>query len=277
MVLDQRNQAILEGRDLHYAYGSASVLAGVDVSLEQGEILGILGPNGSGKSTLLGLLSGLISPVKGQVLLEGKPIASLSRAHIARTMGLVPQTPEVSPGLSVMETVLAGRFNLMGGRQFENQADEQAAADALEKTGLTALAQRSAGALSGGEAQRLALARALAAEPKLLLLDEPTSALDLDHQMGVMTMLERRAIANGLAVCIVSHDLNLASLFCHKLLLLHGGKALAWGPPEAVLRPELLQKAYGVKTHVDSEPSRGRPRVTTLAPPPPDQNVVKAG
>ncbi len=277
MVLDKRNQAILEGRDLEYAYGSTRVLTGVVVSLERGEILGILGPNGSGKSTLLGLLSGLISPAKGQVLLEGKPIASLSRTQIARTMGLVPQTPEVSPGLSVIETVLAGRFNLMGGRQFENKADEQAAADALKMTGLTALAQRSAGALSGGEAQRLALARAMAAEPRLLLLDEPTSALDLDHQMGVMSMLERRAIASELAVCIVSHDLNLASLFCHKLLLLHEGKALAWGSPEEVLRPELLHKAYGVKTHVDNEPSRGRPRVTTLAPPLPDQTVTKVG
>lgn len=269
MVLAQPSTTILEGRSLHYAYDETSVLAGVDVALKAGDILGILGPNGSGKSTLLGLLSGLISPAKGSVLLGGEPIDSLSRAEVARTMGLVPQTPEVSPGLSVMETVLTGRFNLMGGRQFENTSDEEAARQALELTGLTKLARRSAGALSGGESQRLALARALAAEPKLLLLDEPTSALDLDHQMGVMTMLEQRAVHSGLAVCIVSHDLNLASLFCNKLVLLHGGKTLACGDPTKVLLPDLLHQAYGVKTHVDIEPSRGRPRVTTLAPPMP--------
>lgn len=269
MVLDQQSQAILEGRNLHYAYGETTVLAGVDISLGRGEILGILGPNGSGKSTLLGLLSGLIVPADGQVFLDGSPISSLPRAQIARTMGLVPQTPEVSPGLTVIETVLTGRFNLMGGRQFENNADEVVAQEALKITGLAALAHRSAGALSGGESQRLALARAMAAEPKLLLLDEPTSALDLDHQMSVMSMLERRTADDGLAVCIVSHDLNLASLFCHKLLLLHAGGALAFGVPEEVLKPGLLQKAFGVSAHVDTEPSRGRPRVTTLAPPPP--------
>ena len=137
---------------------------------------------------------------------------------------------------------------------------------ALELTGLSSLAKRSAGELSGGERQRLALARVLAAEPRILLLDEPTSALDLDYQLRVMGLLEKACANRSLSVVLVSHDLNLAGLFCQRLLLLSRGRPLALGPPETVLSPEQLARAYGVKALVDREPFRGRPRVT-LAPP----------
>lgn len=258
---------LLVGRDLHFAYGQTPVLGGVELEVRPGRMLCVIGPNGGGKSTLLGLLSGLVRPARGRVLLDGVDIFGLPRAQVARRVGLVSQAPQLAPGLSALETVLAGRFALMGGRQFENQADLAAARQAMALTNITHLADRPAGALSGGERQRLALARALVAEPELLFLDEPTSALDLEHQIAIMAMLERACRQKGLGVCLVSHDLNLAALFCDQLLLLAGGKALACGPPHAVLTPALIQKAYGLAVTIDAEPSRGRPRVTPLAPP----------
>ncbi len=267
MVAKERNR-LLSGRDLSFAYGGREVLAGIDLDLTSGEMLGVIGPNGSGKSTLLGLLCGLLPPDQGQVELMGRPLAAYRRAQVARRLGLVPQSPQLAPGFTVSETVLAGRFALMGGRMFENSDDRAAALGAMDLTDIAHLAARPSGELSGGERQRLALARALAAEPEVLLLDEPTSALDLQHQLKVMGVLEQACHSQGMAVCLVSHDLNLAGLFCRRLLLLSQGQPLALGTPQEVLTPDLLQQAYGVEVAIDVEPSRGRPRVTLMAPPP---------
>lgn len=257
---------VLTAQGLVFGYSETPVLNGVDLELNPGDIVGVIGPNGSGKSTLLGLLCGLLSPSRGRVTLHGRDLSGYGRAEIARVMGVVPQSPELNPGFNVLETVLTGRFALMDGRMFENNRDLTAAERALKLTGLSNLVTRSAGELSGGERQRLALARTLAAEPQILILDEPTSALDLDHQLKVMAMLEKTCATQDLAVCLVSHDLNLAALFCHRLLLLSGGHPLAQGAPEAVLRPDILAQAYGVNTLVDREPTRGRPRITLIPP-----------
>ena len=265
---------ILSGRELEYSYDRETVLNGVNIEINCGEMVGIIGPNGSGKSTLMGLLSGLSRPDRGRVMLRGRDILTWKRNEVAVLIGLVPQTPEINPGFSVWETVLTGRFALMGRRMFENEDDRLAGRRALELTGLTGLADRSAGALSGGERQRLALARALAAEPRALLLDEPTSALDLDRQIKLMALLEQTCRGRGLAAAVVSHDLNLASMYCDRLLLLGQGRALASGRPDEVIRPDLLERAFGVKALVDREPTRGRPRVT-LVPPPVDAPVIK--
>ncbi len=267
MVVGRTAEPVLSAAGVAFSYAGQPVLSGVDLELRPGEMLGVIGPNGSGKSTLLGILCGLLPPAAGEVLLHGRELAAYQRGEVARLMGIVPQTAELAPGFSVLETVLAGRFAVMGGRVFENAEDLAAARRALEQTGIWPLRHRRAGELSGGECQRLALARALAAQPGILLLDEPTSALDLDHQVRVMGMLERACRRDGLAVCLVSHDLNLAGLFCERLLLLAQGRPLAQGAPGEVLTPRLLAQAYGVEVAVDSEPSRGRPRVTLLAPP----------
>lgn len=256
---------VLSAANLAFAYDGQPVLDQVDLSLKPGDMVGVIGPNGSGKSTLLGMLCGLLPPKSGQVFLHGKPINHYKRDEVARRLGMVPQAAELAPGFSVLETALAGRFAVMGGRVFESAEDLEAARQALEQTGIWQLRERRAGELSGGECQRLALARALAARPGILLLDEPTSALDLEHQLRIMSMLERACHDDGLAVCLVSHDLNLASLYCSRLLLLAKGKPLAMGPPQEVLTPGLLSQAYKVKVAVDAEPSRGRPRVTLLA------------
>jgi iron complex transport system ATP-binding protein len=263
----RRTEEVLSASGLAFAYDGQPVLSDVELTLKPGDMLGVIGPNGSGKSTLLGMLCGLLPPNTGDVMLHGKPIDQYKRDEVARLLGVVPQAAELAPGFSVLETALAGRFAVMGGRVFENDDDLAAAKRALEQTGIWELRQRRAGELSGGECQRLALARALSARPGILLLDEPTSALDLEHQLRVMSMLERACRDDGLAVCLVSHDLNLASLYCNSLLLLAQGKPLAMGAPAQVLTPQLLSQAYNVQVAVDSEPSRGRPRVTLLASP----------
>lgn len=269
MVVDSQAKPALQAFDLAAAYGRSRVLDRIDLTLTGGRLTGIIGPNGSGKSTLIGLLCGLMAPERGRVELFGQDLADYPRRRVARLVGLVPQIMELSPGFSVLETVLTGRFAVMGSRLFENDEDVRAAEQTLAATGLTELRDRPAGSLSGGERQRLALARAMAAGPKILLLDEPTSALDLEHQLKVMSLLERSCKADDLAVCLVSHDLNLASIFCDRLVLLGEGLILANGRPEEVLTAELIQRAYGAKVVVDVEPSRGRPRVTPLPPPRP--------
>lgn len=254
----------IEARGLGFAYGRAKVLEEVDFTLARGELVGVIGPNGSGKSTLLGLLSGLLKPARGRVLLDGEDIARLSRKRVARLLGLVPQAPQLAPGFSVLETVLSGRFALMGQRLFESQTDLDAARKMLETTGLTALADRPAGGLSGGERQRLALARSLAAGPSVLLLDEPTSALDLKHQLKIMKLLKKLSREDGAAVLMVSHDLNLAAAHCQRLVLIHQGRVLAQGPPHEVITSANLATAYQVRAVVDADPVRGRPRATLV-------------
>ena len=264
MVLRPENEPVLTGEGLSFAYGRTSVLRGVDVELVPGRILGIIGPNGSGKSTLLGLLAGLLTPVSGDIFLKGRNLREYSRLEIAERLGLVTQTPELAPGFTVLETVLSGRFARMGRRLFEDEDDRRAARMALDATGLSDLGGRPAGELSGGEKQRLSLARVLAAEPGILLLDEPTNALDLDHQLKIMKLLEKQAEKGRTAVCLVSHDLNLAALFCHRLLLLGQGRTLAVGPPEEVLLPHTIRQAYHIDVLVDRDPVRKRPRISLV-------------
>lgn len=263
-MVTQSATALLRAQGLGFAYGAAPVLEDVSLELRPGVITGIIGPNGSGKSTLMGILSGLLKPAAGRVLIKGEPLGGYSRRGLAHILGLVPQAPQIAYGVTVLDTVLAGRYALMGGRLFENADDRRAAQAALDQAGLNHLAGRPAGELSGGERQRLALARALACTPEILLLDEPTSALDLKHQLKLMALLERYTAGAGRTVCLVSHDLNLAGMFCGQLMLLSKGRVIAQGAAREVLIPGMIKAAYGVEALVDPEPTRGRPRVTLV-------------
>lgn len=266
MVVEREAKTVMKAAGLAVCLDGNTILERVDLELRAGKMTCIIGPNGSGKSTLIGMLCGLLEPDRGSVELLGRKMKTFSRRDIALKVGLVPQSLEMSPGFSVLETVLSGRFAVMGSRLFENDDDLKVAQRALEETGLSGLENRAAGSLSGGERQRLALARAMVARPEILLLDEPTSALDLDHQLKVMGLLERACRRNGLAVCLVSHDLNLASIFCDELVLLSHGRIVASGPPAEVLTAGTIARAYGARVVVDAEPSRGRPRVTPIPP-----------
>lgn len=229
--------AVLSARDLQVAFGAKTVLDGVDLDLHPGEWLGVIGPNGAGKSTLLRTLAGLTDH-GGQVLAGDK------RAK-ATDISLMPQTPMLPEGMSVTEYVLLGRTAHLGWLSSESQADRDVTVAVLRRLGLAEFAGRPVRALSGGEAQRVVVARAIAQQAPILLLDEPTSALDLGHQMAVLELVDDLRHTDGLSVVAAMHDLTTAARFSDRLILVHHGKHVMTGTPAEVLRPELLSDVYG--------------------------------
>jgi len=233
-----------------------------------GEILGIVGPNGSGKSTLLKLLAGLLSPQSGTILLGGRSIRQLSQQDIARFVAVVPQEyVQVFP-FTVAETVLMGRFPHRKtrfwsiGLEGDTVADLLRAHEAMTDTDVLSLADRLVSDLSGGERQRVIIARALAQEPKILLLDEPTAFLDINHQIEICSLIGRLRAERQLTVVLISHDLNVASQYCDRVLMLKEGKLCRIGSPGETIRSDVLRSVYGCEVVVDTHPQTGRPRVT---------------
>jgi iron complex transport system ATP-binding protein len=232
------------------------------------EILGIVGPNGSGKSSLLKVLAGLLPLDSGTVLLGGRPIRRLSQQDIAQLVAVVPQEyVQVFP-FTVAETVLMGRFPhrkprfwSMGLRD-DTENDLIRAHQAMIETDVLSLADRLVSDLSGGERQRVIIARALAQEPKILLLDEPTAFLDINHQIEICSLIGRLRAERRLTVVLVSHDLNVASQHCDRVLMLKEGKLCRIGSPEETIRPDVLRMVYGCEVVVDAHPQTRRPRVT---------------
>lgn len=259
-------QVVLDVAGVRAAYVAHPALAGVTLRVERGEWLGILGPNGSGKTTLLRVLGGYLRPLGGTVLLEGRPVASYPSRERARRLAGVGAEPPPEFGFTVLEFVLLGRIPHAGPWEGEGEEDRRAVERALRLTGTEALAGRPLAALSAGERQRVYLARALAQRPRVLLLDEPTAHLDLRYQQEVLALLERLRREEGLTLVTVLHDLNLAALYCQRLLLLAGGRVLAAGGAGEVLRPEVLRAAYGCEVCVAPHPVLGVPQVLPAAP-----------
>lgn len=236
--------------------------------VDAGEILGIVGPNGSGKSSLLKILSGLLPVGEGDVLLGGISLQKRSQADIARLVAVVPQEyVQVFP-FTVAETVLMGRFPHRTVRWWSMGIGDETAGDlacahqAMLDTDVVSLADRLVSDLSGGERQRVMIARALAQEPKILLLDEPTAFLDINHQIEICSLVARLRAERQLTVVLVSHDLNVASQYCDRVLMLKEGGLCRIGSPEETIRPEVLRMVYGCDVVVDAHPQTGRPRVT---------------
>lgn len=223
-------------------------------------VCGIVGPNGSGKSTLLKIAAGLLEPQAGAVVLDGMPLARMKRAAIARVLGFLPQECPVLFDFTVEQVAAMGRHAHGGVLEMTAPGDRKAVARALADAGLEALRHRPLSQLSGGERRRAWIASALAQEPALLLLDEPTQSLDLHQAAAVMEILARRA-AEGMRVVAVMHDVNLAALFCDRLILLQGGKVAAEGLPTEMLTPERLFSAYGDKIEVLRHPETQKPLV----------------
>lgn len=244
------------------------VLDGLTFDVRAGEILGVIGPNGSGKTSLLKLLAHVLTSQEGVVRLFGRDLAHMRQDAVARAVALVPQdSPEVFP-FTIGEMVLMGRFphrargwNL-GGFGWESTEDIQLAEKAMRETDVAHLASRLIRDVSGGERQRAIIARALTQQPQVLLLDEPTAFLDLNHQVDICSLLQRLNDERGLTVVLVSHDLNLASQYCDRLLLLNEGTVFCIGPPEDVIRLDVLKSVYGCEVLVDLHPTTGTPRVT---------------
>ena len=244
------------------------ILDNVSFQVSQGEVLGIVGPNGSGKTSLLKLLARLASPQQGGITLFERDLTEMGQDEIARIVGVVPQdTPQLFP-FTVAETVLMGRFphrprNRWGnGFGWESGEDMAIAEDAMRTMDVAHLAQRAVTDLSGGERQRTMIARALAQTPKVLLLDEPTAFLDLQHQVGIGSVLCRLRDERGLTVILVSHDLNLVSQYCDRLLLLAEGQVVRLGTPDEVIEPLALEQVYRCQVLIDRHPTSDVPRVT---------------
>jgi iron complex transport system ATP-binding protein len=226
-----------------------------------GEIVGVIGPNSSGKTTLIRLLTRVLEPAAGEILLEGVPVGRLSLRDLARRVAVVPQGMLPQFPFTVGELVLMGRYPHDPGRYFESPRDRAIAREAMEATGVLELADLPLEHLSGGERQRAVVARALAQEPRLLVLDEPTSHLDLRYQVETAALLRRLNRELGTSILLVSHDLNLAAEVCDRLLLLSAGRAAAIGSPETVLDPTLLASVFGCEVVVDKNETTRRPIV----------------
>lgn len=234
-------------QDVRYAYPGRvrPAVEGVDLELGGGRHTCIVGPNGAGKSTLLRLMLGLLTPDRGRVLLWGRPVAEWSRRALARRAGVVAQEPPPRFPMPVREFVEMGRHPHLRPWQRLGPADRRAVERALARTALTELADRPISALSGGELQRTKLARALAQEPRLLLLDEPTAHLDLGHGVRIFGLVDRLVREEGLSAVTVTHDLGLAGRFADRVVLLSAGRVVADGEARHVLAPDHLRVAFG--------------------------------
>jgi iron complex transport system ATP-binding protein len=231
------------GVAFRYPRGDADAVAGVDLDVAQGELVALLGPNGSGKSTLLRLLLGSLRPDTGTIELMGRPLVDWPRRDMARAVGVVTQSEDMAFPLTVRELVAMGRYPHLGAWRSEGAADRAAVARALDRCGLTGLAARPVQELSGGERQRARVARALAQEPRTLLLDEPTASLDIAHEMSLFDLLAELR-TDGVTVIIVTHNLNIAARYADRLVLLDQGRVAAAGVPADVLTRDIVERVY---------------------------------
>ncbi|MFC4498101.1 MULTISPECIES: ABC transporter ATP-binding protein [Streptomyces] len=236
------------------------ILDGVSLTPRPGEVTGLLGPNGSGKSTLLRLLAGVLAPASGVVTLDGRPLDGLSRRTVARRVAVVEQQADTQVALTVLDVVRLGRVPHRRAFAPASPADEEAVRTALARTGLADRADRAWHTLSGGERQRAQIARALAQEPRELLLDEPTNHLDISHQLALLALITELRLTSVVAL----HDLNLAAMYCDRLVVLGQGRVVASGTPDDVLTETLIADVYGVRAAVTR--ADDRPHIRFLGP-----------
>jgi len=235
---------VISVEDVRVSYGPVVALDGVTERAADGEWLGVIGPNGAGKTTLLQAVARQV-PCGGRIEVCGQPTAGMSRRKLARLVAYVPQRPRLPPDMTVGDYVLLGRTPHIGYLRVETDADRRISAELIDRLALSALAGRQLRTLSGGELQRLVLARALAQQAPVLLLDEPTSALDLGRRVDALELVDTLRRERSLTVVSAVHDLTLAGQFADRLLLLDGGRVAARGPPPSVLRDEVLRPHFG--------------------------------
>jgi len=246
----------LKLNNVNLGYHKHTVVKGVSLEVCTGEVVGLIGPNGSGKSTLLKALCGLLQPSSGNVTLDDIEIAKISRETLACKIGIVPQLPSLPDSFTVLDTVLMGRYPHLGLMRYESKRDIAIVCEAIRRTGIEHLTDRRVGETSGGERQRVVIARALAQEPRFLLLDEPTAHLDIQHQLEVMELVTSLA-GSGLGIAIALHDFSLASRFCHRLVMLKDGSVFREGTPKDVMTTENIKHVFGVTAMIYSDLASG--------------------
>jgi iron complex transport system ATP-binding protein len=252
---------MLSARELWAGYGERTVLRGLDLTVAAGEIVALAGPNGCGKTTLIRAFTRVVPIASGEATIDGEDVRSLSTAELAKRIAVVPQGAQLPPGFTALEQALFGRSPYISLLGSESARDIEVAREAMEATDCWSLRARPAEELSGGERQRVVIARALAQEPRALLLDEPTSYLDLAHQALALELAVRLGRERGLAVLMAMHDLTLASLYADRVAVMQEGRIVIDGAPGDVLRPEIIERAYGLPVAVVSHPGSGRPVV----------------
>ena len=252
-----QDTVVLDAQAISVRLGKSPVLNDVTLSIPRGTVTAIIGPNGSGKSTLLRTLARLLRPETGSVLLDGAAIARMSPGHVARQIATLPQSPGAVPGMTVQELVEQGRYPHTGPLRMRSDRDHAAVERALKLTSSRHFRHRLLDSLSGGERQRVWIALALAQEPRILLLDEPTTFLDMNHQIQVLNLIRTLNREHGLTVVMVLHDLNQASQYAERLVVLHGGRVVEEGPPTAVIREDVLASVFNVQAHISVSPVNG--------------------
>lgn len=257
--------AAVEARGVSVVYSTAQgpvrALTGFSGEVRAGEIVGLVGPNGSGKTTFVRAVTGAVRLEAGTLTVEGEDVSKLTPAALARRIAVVPQTPVLPERFSVLDCVLMGRTPHLRLLENESAADIAIARQAMAATDVWSIADRLIGEISGGERQRVVIARALAQQTPVLLLDEPTAHLDIGHQAVVLEMARDLCSGEGKAVLAIVHDLTLAAQYCDRLIMLHRGAIVAQGTPEKVVTPEMLREVYGTRAAVFPHPETGRPVV----------------
>lgn len=256
---------ILRVKDLSFKYGNRFILQGIEFSLNEGTLLGLIGPNGSGKSTLLKLLDGLLRPFSGTIEILSKPIGNYTRKELVKKVAMIGQETHFRFAFTALEVVLMGRFPHLSGLQLEGKRDLLIAKEAMELTNTLHLAQRNIHELSGGEKQRVLLAMALAQRPRLLLLDEPTSFLDPHYKLEMFLLIRSLLRQKAMGIVVVTHDLDLAAQFCDEFLLLKEGRIVSKGPALKVLSKENIAQLYGCDALVDQNPITGTLRINIFS------------
>jgi iron complex transport system ATP-binding protein len=234
---------------IHIRFGAEPILESVDLTVRRGEWVGLIGPNGAGKTTLLRSITGAV-PFEGSVAIDGADVSTLKRRQLARSVALVPQHPVLPPGTRVVDYVLLGRTPHLGEVSGPSRHDLDVVANVLGSLSLSRLVDRDVTTLSGGELQRVVIARALAQESPILLLDEPTTALDIGKQQAVLELVDKLREQRTLTVLSAMHDLTIASQFPDRLIMLSAGRVVAQGRGRDVLNPAMIRAHYGADVRI---------------------------
>jgi len=252
--------SILKVENLHFSYGKKEILKGLSFSVDESTIIGIIGANGSGKTTLLKNISGYLKPASGNVFIEDRNIRDFSIKEKARYISYVPQDMEYGFNFTCFDIVMMGRMPFLKRFQWESKKDRDIVKKSMEMTNTWQFKDYKLSELSGGERQRVYIARALAQEPKILLMDEPISHLDIKYQIEILSFVKDLS-TKGILVIAVLHDINLASQFCHEILIMKNGKLMDLGSPNKVITPESIKSAFSIDVELLENPNNNIPYV----------------